>query len=78
MASITEEQVVACIDSFGLPPENMFFFPVESEAEGLIGLWYPESGFRYLIIENDELAKACYTYLLNRGARKFRTTEELR
>jgi hypothetical protein len=78
MSLVTDEQVVAQLDSLGVPSEYFFLFPVEgSGIGGLIGSWHPEIGFRYLILENDELAKASYAYLMRRGARQFLTTEEL-
>jgi hypothetical protein len=78
MSLITDEQVAACLESLGVPSEYIFLLPVPSESRGLIGFWHPEVGFRYLILENDDLAKACYAYLLNRGARRFFTNDELR
>lgn len=69
--------MVTRLGSLGVPPENIFLLPTESKSEGPIGFWHPDVGFRYLILESDELAKACYTYLLNRGARRFDTDEEL-
>jgi hypothetical protein len=78
MSLITDEQVVARLNSLGVPLEYIFVLPIESQKRGLIGFWHQEIGFRYLIIENDEVANACYTYLLNRGARLFNTDEELR
>ena len=77
MSPVTDDQVVSRLDSLGVSPENLFIFPSESEIGGLIGFWHPEIGFRYLILENDDLAKKCYTYLLNRGARRFDTEAEL-
>ena len=77
MSPVTDEQVVAQLGFFGLPLENFFVFPGESGIGGLIGLSHPAIGFRYLILEDDELAKACYAYLLNRGARQFNTEKEL-
>jgi hypothetical protein len=77
MSLITDEQVVARLNSLGVPLEYIFVLPIESQNRGLIGFWHQEIGFRYLIIENDKVADACYTYLQNRGARRFNTNEEL-
>lgn len=77
MAYITDQKVEAELGSFGIPFENFFLFPVESESRGLIGFWHQAIGFRYLILEDPELAKACYKYLETRGARRFNTNEEL-
>ena len=78
MSLITDGQIADRLNSLGVPSEYFFLFPVEgSEIGGLIGFWHPEIGFRYLILENPDLAKACYTYLLNNGARRFSTEEEL-
>lgn len=76
MSPVNDEQVVAYLDSLGVPPENIFLLGVDSQSGGLIGFWHPEVGFRYLITENDQLAEACKAYLLNRGARRFATGGE--
>jgi len=73
---VTHEQVERRLHSMGLPMENMFLITEESENDGIMVLWYPEIGARELLIENDELAMACYAYLLNHGARKFVSWED--
>ena len=78
MSPTTDEEAAAQLSIPGVPPEYVFVLPVNSETGGLIGFWHPEIGFRYLIIENDAMARACYRYLLKRGARGFNTEEELR
>ncbi len=77
MSLVPDEQVVARLGSVGVPPENFFVLPGDSEGEGLIAFWHPEVGVRFLIIENDALAKACYEYLLVRGARRFTSGDEI-
>jgi hypothetical protein len=39
--------------------------------------WLPEIGFRYLIIEDDELSRASKDFLARRGARRFRDEAEM-
>jgi len=56
MSRVTDEQVVAQLGSFELLLENFFVFLVSLKL-GLIGFWHPEIGFRYLLLEDDELAK---------------------
>jgi hypothetical protein len=77
MSSVTDEQVAAELESLDLPLENMFLLPAESVGWGLIALWYPEFGLRILILEKAEVAKACYEYLLQRGARQFDSMEQI-
>lgn len=77
MSSLTDEQVMARLASLGLPLEYMSVLPGASEREGLIGLWYPDIGFRFLILEDEAVAKACYTYLLKHGARRFESYQRL-
>jgi len=77
MSSTIHEQAVAVLDSYGLPPENMFLLPGDSENEGLIVFWYPQIGMRFLILENDALATACYLHLREREARRFDSPEQI-
>jgi hypothetical protein len=77
MSSLPADEVTTFLDSLEVPVTNIFLFPVRSETEGLIGVWYPSIGFRFLGIDNRELSKACYIYLLRLGARQFASTEEL-
>src|SRR4051794_35764278 len=77
MSAVTAEEVMARLDSLGLPRENMLLLSGDAGQEGLIAFWHPEFGARFLIIENDALAGACYAYLLNRGARRFASGGEL-
>jgi hypothetical protein len=52
MSLVTDEQVVAQLDSLGVPSEYFFLFPVEgSGIGGLIGSWHPEIGFRCFLID---------------------------
>jgi hypothetical protein len=57
----------------------MFLISVGSSDTGIIGLWYPmlDQSYRYLIIENTELAVACYNFLRRHGARQFNSEEEV-
>jgi hypothetical protein len=77
MTPITDEQVEAKFASIGVPLENFFVLPIESTGGGLIGFWHPEIGFRLLILEKEDWAKACYAYLLKRGARQFASDEDI-
>jgi hypothetical protein len=77
MSPVTDEQVVARLGSLGVSPEHVFVVPGDAEGEGLIAFWHPEVGARFLILENDALAKACYEYLLRRGARRFTSGDEI-
>ena len=43
----------------------------------LIGFWLPAIGFRYRIIENDGLSRACKDYLRKHGARQFASSQEV-
>jgi hypothetical protein len=75
--SVTNEQVLDRLESLGIPFDKMYLLPSDPEDEGLIAFWYPEIGLRFLILENELLAKACYRYLLERGNRAFNSSEQL-
>ncbi|MFO0852427.1 MAG: hypothetical protein U0871_28280 [Gemmataceae bacterium] len=77
MSLVTDEQVVTRLGSIGVPPESLFVVNGDSEGEGLIAFWHPEVGVRFLILENDALAKACYEYLLRQGVRQFTSGDEI-
>jgi hypothetical protein len=77
VSSVAEEEVVGRLESFGVPRENLFLVHGDDESEGLIMLWHPEIGARYIIIERDSLAKACYAYLFQHGARRFASELQL-
>ena|ERR1700733_302779 len=76
MAIPLDEQAKLQLESLGVPPENLFLLTGDDD-EGLIALWHPEIGMRFVIIENDVLAKACTRRLLQQGARQFDSTEQL-
>jgi hypothetical protein len=75
--SATHEQALMRLESLGIPLDDMSLLGGDSEGEGLIAFWHPEIGFRFLILENEALAKACYKYLLERGNRLFHSSEQL-
>ena len=83
MAIISDEQVVEKLASIGASLENFFLFPIErlpwdgDEEPAVIGFWIPEIGFRYLILEKDDLARAAKQYLKKRGARVFAPEEDV-
>jgi hypothetical protein len=76
MSLVADEKVVTRLNSLGVPTENLFLLPGDGDAEGSIVLWHPEIGARFVVIENDELARACYAYLLGHGARRFASCQQ--
>jgi len=78
MSSVTDEQVLARFTSLGVSLDHVFMVPsVDAEDEGLIAFWHPEVGVRFLILENDTLAEACYAFLRRRGARRFASGDDI-
>src|ERR1700721_2822973 len=77
MSAVADDQVRAELSSIGIPLDNFFTIPSDSEERGLIAFWHPEVGVRYLILEKDNLANACYRYLLKHGARRFSSGNEI-
>ena len=65
--------------------EELGNYGVPLDAYSLVGeaphelpaFWLPEIGFRYLVIEDDELSRACADFLARRGARRFRDAAEM-
>jgi hypothetical protein len=78
MSTVTREQVLERIAGLGVPLDNLFLIAGDDEPDGVIAVWYPEMGLRSLVIERDDLARACYDYLREAGARRFRSWDELR
>jgi hypothetical protein len=76
MPPFSNEQVIAQFASIGVPIEK-FFVVGDDPDESLIAYWHPEVGARYLSIEKDEIASACYHYLVHRGARRFASGDEI-
>ena len=81
MSAISDDQVRTELSSLGIPLKYFFTegspTPGETEGVGLIAFWHPEIGVRYLILEKDNLAHACYRYLLKHGARRFGSGNEI-
>jgi hypothetical protein len=77
MSDVTREQVLERIAEFGLPLENLFLIAEDNDPLGLIVAWYPEIGLRGILLENDDLAIACYNTLREAGVRRFKSWEEL-
>lgn len=73
---VTREQVLDRIAGLG-PLQNVFLVAEDEGPLASIVIWYPEIGFRGLIIENDALAQAVYDYLRDTGVRRFKSDEEL-
>jgi hypothetical protein len=76
MSSVTREQVLEQVARLG-PLHNVFLITKDKATFGLPIIWYPEIGFRYLIIENDDFARAVYVHLRDAGVRQFKSEEEL-
>src|SRR5689334_10389798 len=77
MSLVADEVVETRLNSLGVPRENLFLLLPDGDAEGMIVLWHPEIGARFVIIEKDELARACYSYLREHGARGFASCQQL-
>jgi hypothetical protein len=77
MSAISDAQVKTELGSIGIPLDNFFTIPGESEDRGLIAFWYPEIGVRYLILEDNAVAQACYRYLQMRGVRRFLSGDDI-
>lgn len=75
---VTSEQVEQYFQSLGFPLDQLFLITRETENFGSIVIWHPEFGARGWLIENDEMAQACYGYLVDYGARTFSSWEEFR
>jgi hypothetical protein len=73
---VTREHVLDRIAALG-PLQNVFLVAEDKGPLASIVIWYPEIGFRGLIIENDALAWAIYDYLREAGVRRFKSDEEL-
>jgi hypothetical protein len=76
MSIVTREQLLERIAGLG-SLENVFLIADDNDTHGLPIIWYPEIGFRYLIIEKDDLAQAVYDYLREAGVRRFKSETEL-
>jgi hypothetical protein len=76
MADVTREQVLEQVAGLG-PLSNVSLITTGNNADGLPIVWYPEIGFRYLIIEKDDLARAVHRYLWEAGVRRFKSEAEL-
>ena len=77
MSPIPDEQLIEKLCSMGVPIENFFVVTNDPQVRGLIAFWHPEVGARFLILEKEVLATACYEYLLKRGARRFNSGDEI-
>lgn len=75
MSTVTREQVVERVAGLG-PLQNVFLI-TDNDSYGLPIIWHPEIGFRYLVIERDDLAHAVYDYLREAGVRRFKSEGEL-
>jgi hypothetical protein len=77
MSSVTREQVEQRIRGWGVPIGNVFIIAKENEEEGLIAFWHPQIGARTVIIEKEDMGRACYDYLRGIGVRRFASFLEL-
>lgn len=68
MDALSEESILEKIRSWGVPLEKMFL--VGSEDALLIGLWLDDIGFRFYLIENDDVATRCLNALKRLCARR--------
>jgi len=76
--SVTTEQAAEKVNRLGVSLTNIFIIQDDNETDGEIVIWYPEVGFRTLIIENNAMAAACYGYLRdNVGVRRFKSWDDL-
>ena len=73
--SIFEDHALCKLMEIGVSLDS--YFLVGEEGRELIGFWMPEVGERGLQLRDDELAKACKTYLASRGVRRFRSLSEV-
>jgi len=76
MSAITPVQVSKVVATLG-PLTNVFLIGEDSGTSGLPIVWYPEIGFRYLLLEKDELAAAVKEYLRAQGVRRFASETDL-
>jgi hypothetical protein len=76
MSTVTREQLLEKIAGLG-PLENVFVIAEDDNDRGLPLIWYPEIGFRYLIIEKDDLAQAVHDYLRQARVRRFKSATEV-
>ena len=74
--TVTQEQVLERVAGLG-PLENVFLLGKDDDTFGIPIIWYPDIGFRYLLIEIDDLAQGVYNYLREAGVRRFHSEMEL-
>jgi hypothetical protein len=75
--SAKQSEVAEWFESIGLPLKNYGLISVSGYERGLIVFYYPGVGFRYAIIENDDLASACYDFLRDKGVRMYDTAQTM-
>jgi len=63
--------------SWNLPKSNFGILQSSNSQRGIIGIWIPEIGLRLAGIENEELANACYDFLLRHEVKQFVTSQEM-
>ncbi len=72
---ITERQVLDVLEAYGHSLSDYFLFG-EGDST-LVCTFVKGSGMLALLIEDDDLAKACVVYLKTKGAEQFATPEEV-
>jgi hypothetical protein len=56
---VTRGDVLEPTARFGVPLENLFLITEDNDPLGGIVAWYAEIGLRSILLENDDLARAC-------------------
>lgn len=76
MTIFSDEEIHKKIQSWGIPLEKIFLIGPTDESYCLIGLWIDDVGFRFHIIEDNELARRCVS-ALQRLVRHLESNEDV-
>ena len=74
MRTYSDAELAAYLGEQGIPLDA--YFLVGEPGADLPALYLPEIGFRYIVIEINDLACECKAFLARRGVRRFRDSME--
>jgi hypothetical protein len=64
-------------NAFHLPLDHFGLIGALKSGGGLIAIWMPGVGLRFVVIEDDEFAAQCLNYLEQRGVRHYASAQEM-